>query len=192
MNEQTNKPPGLLSDTEIVADYNLVIRPFEMDVSGKSFISFGLSSYGYDIRTSRNYKVFTDVYGTVIDPKRFDSNAFVDFNDVPYCLIPPNSFALAESLEYVEIPRDIIGICCCKSTYARCGIVIPTTVLEPCWKGKITLEICNTTPLPVKVYSEEGICQVLFFRSPVECQVSYEDKDGKYQNQQGLTLPFVR
>ena len=151
-------------------------------------ISYGLSSYGYDIRLADEFKVFTNVYGSVVDPKHFRSDSFVDMKG-PFCIIPPNSFALAKTVEYFRIPRDVLTVCVGKSTYARCGLIVNVTPFEPEWEGFVTLEISNTTPLPAKVYANEGISQVLFFQSDEVCEVSYADKKGKYQGQQGLTLP---
>jgi dCTP deaminase len=153
-------------------------------------ISFGVTSYGYDVRVGRKYKVFTNVWGSTVDPKQFDPKSFVDVEG-DCCIIPPNSFALAETVEYLEIPRDILCVCVGKSTYARCGIIVNVTPLEPEWRGRITIEISNTTPLPAKIYSGEGIAQILFMRAEALCRVSYADKKGKYQDQQGLTLPVV-
>jgi len=153
-------------------------------------ISFGLSSYGYDVRIADEFKIFTNVFGAVVDPKNFDSKSFVDFKgDV--CIIPPNSFALGRTLEYFRIPRNVMTICVGKSTYARCGIITNVTPLEPGWEGHVTLEISNTTPLPAKIYANEGIAQILFFESDEQCMISYADKKGKYQSQQGVTLPKV-
>lgn len=184
---------GLLSDDEIIRslDSGLVIDPFNKEQCSKGVISYGLSTFGYDIRVGNRYKVFTNARCTIVDPKHFDDKSFIDIED-DYCLIPPNSFALAEALEYIEIPRDILGLCIGKSTYARCGIITPLTPLEPEWRGKLTIEISNTTPLPAKIYSGEGICQLLFFRSPFPVINSYQDKNGKYQDQPGLVLPIVR
>ncbi len=179
---------GALPDWQIQKD--IVIRPFAEKELRPGTISYGVSSYGYDVRVGRHFKVFTNVRCAVVDPKHFDSNSFVDVEG-DYCLIPPNSFALAETVEYLEIPRDIIAICVGKSTYARCGIIVNVTPLEPEWRGKITLEISNTTPLPAKIYANEGIAQILFLRCEGVCQTSYADKKGKYQDQKGLTLPFV-
>jgi dCTP deaminase len=179
---------GVLPDWQIQSD--IVIRPFAEEQLKAGTISYGVSSYGYDVRVGRHFKVFTNVHCAVVDPKYFDSKSFVDV-DGDYCLIPPNSFALAETVEYLEIPRDVIAICLGKSTYARCGIIVNVTPLEPEWRGKITLEISNTTPLPAKIYSNEGIAQILFLRTEEVCQTSYADKKGKYQDQKGLTLPFV-
>ena len=153
-------------------------------------ISYGLSSYGYDMRVAPEFKIFTNVLSAVVDPKHFDSKSFVEFEgDV--CIVPPNSFALARSVEYFRIPRNVLTICLGKSTYARCGIITNVTPFEPEWEGYVTLEISNTTPLPAKVYANEGICQVLFFEADDDdiCETSYKDKAGKYQGQQGVTLP---
>ena len=170
---------------------NDMIKPFEEKQVDKSLISYGLSSYGYDIRVSNEYKIFTNVNNSVVDPKNFDSKSFVDFKgDV--CIVPPNSFALARSIEYFKIPRNVLTICLGKSTYARCGIIVNVTPFEPEWEGYVTLEISNTTPLPAKIYSNEGLCQVLFFESDEECNQSYKDKKGKYQSQVGITLPKVK
>src|SRR6266849_3296508 len=168
----------------------VVIRPFADEQLKPGTISYGVSSYGYDVRVGRHFKVFTNARCAVVDPKHFDSNSFVDVEG-DSCLIPPNSFALAETVEYLEIPRDIIAICVSKSTYARCGIIVYVTPLEPEWRGRVTLEISNTTPLPAKIYANEGIAQILFLRTEAVCQTSYADKKGKYQDQKGLTLPFV-
>ena len=166
---------------------NGMIEPFEVKQVCNGKISYGLSSYGYDIRVSNEYKIFTNVNNSIVDPKNFDSNSFVDYiGDV--CIVPPNSFALARSVEYFRIPRDIITLCVGKSTYARCGIIVNVTPFEPEWEGFVTLEISNTTPLAAKIYSNEGLCQVLFFQSDEECLTSYKDKKGKYQSQTGITL----
>ena len=165
-----------------------MIEPFEDRQVRAGVISYGLSSYGYDIRVANEFKVFTNINSTVVDPKNFDARSFVDVvADV--CIIPPNSFALAKTIEYFRIPRDVLTICVGKSTYARCGLIVNVTPFEPEWEGFVTLEISNTTPLPAKVYANEGISQVLFFQSDEMCEVSYADKKGKYQAQQGLTLP---
>ena len=151
----------------------------------------GLSSYGYDIRVADNFKIFTNVNNSIVDPKNFDAKSFVDFTgDV--CIVPPNSFALAQSVEYFRIPRNVLSICLGKSTYARCGIIVNVTPFEPEWEGFVTLEISNTTPLPAKIYSNEGLCQVLFFESDEDCEVSYKDKSGKYQGQVNITLPRIK
>ncbi len=165
-----------------------MIEPFEEKQIRDSMISYGVSSYGYDMRVSNEYKIFTNVNSTVVDPKAFDASNFVEVkSDV--VLIPPNSFALARSVEYFRIPRNILAICLGKSTYARCGIICNVTPFEPEWEGHVTIEISNTTPLPAKIYSNEGICQVLFFESAEPCRVSYKDRKGKYQGQTGITLP---
>jgi dCTP deaminase len=179
---------GILPDWQIKRD--IKIEPFAEEASRPGMVSYGLSSYGYDVRVGRKFKVFTNVYGTLIDPKNFNPTAFVDIEG-DSCIIPPNSFALAETVEYFEIPRDILATCLGKSTYARCGIIVNVTPLEPEWRGQITIEISNTTPLPAKIYANEGIAQILFFRAEAPCQTSYADKKGKYQDQKGLTLPFV-
>jgi len=168
-----------------------MIEPFENSQVRDGKISFGLSSFGYDIRVSDEYKIFTNVNNSIIDPKEFDSNSFVDFKG-EVCIVPPNSFALARSVEYFKIPRDVLTICVGKSTYARCGIIVNVTPFEPEWEGYVTLEISNTTPLPAKIYSNEGLCQVLFFQSDENCRTSYKDKAGKYQKQSGITLPRMK
>ncbi len=179
---------GLLPDWQIKRDVK--IEPFADEQCRPGVISYGLSSYGYDVRVGRKFKVFTNVYGALVDPKNFATNAFVDIEG-DYCIIPPNSFALAETVETFEIPRDVLATCLGKSTYARCGIIVNVTPLEPEWRGKITIEISNTTPLPAKIYANEGIAQILFFKAEAVCEKSYSDKKGKYQDQKGLTLPFV-
>ena len=167
-----------------------MIEPFvESQVRG-SAISFGVSSYGYDIRVADEFKVFTNINNTVIDPKNFDPRSFVDVK-TDVCIVPPNSFALARTIEYFRIPRDVLTICLGKSTYARCGIIVNVTPFEPEWEGTVTLEISNTTPLPAKIYANEGIAQVLFFQSDEACEMSYKDKKGKYQAQTGVTLPKI-
>jgi dCTP deaminase len=165
-----------------------MIEPFEDRQVRAGVISYGLSSYGYDIRVADEFKVFTNINSTVVDPKNFDARSFVDVK-ADVCIIPPNSFALAKTVEYFRIPRDVLTVCVGKSTYARCGLIVNVTPFEPEWEGYVTLEISNTTPLPAKVYANEGISQVLFFQSDETCEVSYADKKGKYQRQQGLTLP---
>jgi dCTP deaminase len=165
-----------------------MIEPFEDRQIRAGVISYGLSSYGYDIRVADEFKVFTNINSTVVDPKNFDNRSFVDVK-ADLCIIPPNSFALAKTVEYFRIPRDVLTVCVGKSTYARCGLIVNVTPFEPEWEGYVTLEISNTTPLPAKVYANEGISQVLFFQSDEMCEVSYADKKGKYQRQQGLTLP---
>jgi len=161
-----------------------------VDGEGRKCISFGVSSYGYDMRVAPEFRIFTNVLSAIVDPKNFDSKSFVEFQgDV--CIVPPNSFALARSVEYFRIPRNVLTICVGKSTYARCGIITNVTPFEPEWEGYVTLEISNTTPLPAKIYANEGICQVLFFEADDDdiCETSYKDKAGKYQGQQGVTLP---
>ena len=168
-----------------------MISPFEDKQISSNKTSYGLSSYGYDMRVTDEYKIFTNINNSIIDPKRFDEDSFVNFKgDV--CIVPANSFALARSVEYFKIPRNVLTICLGKSTYARCGIIVNVTPFEPEWEGHVTLEISNTTPLPAKIYSNEGLCQVLFFESDEDCEVSYKDKKGKYQNQTGITLPKVK
>jgi dCTP deaminase len=157
---------------------------------GDAVISYGISSYGYDLRVSDEFKVFTNVFNTVVDPKHFDERSFVDMK-TDVCIVPPNSFALARSIEYFRIPRDILTICLGKSTYARCGIIVNVTPFEPEWEGTATLEISNTTPLPAKIYANEGVAQVIFFESDEVCETSYKDRGGKYQGQKGVTLPKI-
>ena len=165
-----------------------MIKPFVENNIRKDVISYGLSSYGYDIRVSDEYKIFTNINNSVIDPKKFDDKSFINFKG-DICVVPANSFALARSIEYFKIPRNVLTICLGKSTYARCGIIVNVTPFEPEWEGYVTLEISNTTPLPAKIYSNEGLCQVIFFESDENCEVSYKDKSGKYQSQTGITLP---
>src|SRR5438132_4649034 len=179
---------GVLADWQIKQD--IKIEPFAESAPRQGQVSYGVSSYGYDVRVGRRFKVFTNARCAVVDPKNFDPKSFVDI-EADSCLIPPNSFALAETVEYFEIPRDVIAICLGKSTYARCGIIVNVTPLEPEWRGKVTIEISNTTPLPAKIYANEGIAQILFFKADQVCEKSYADKKGKYQDQKGLTLPFV-
>lgn len=167
---------------------NKMIEPFEEKQVRKGQISYGVSSYGYDIRVADEYKIFTNVNSTLVDPKSFDNRNFVTVT-ADHCIIPPNSFALAKTVEYFRIPRDVLAICVGKSTYARCGLIVNVTPLEPEWEGILTLEISNTTQLPAKVYSNEGIAQLLFFQSDEPCETSYKDKSGKYMHQPGLTLP---
>ena len=167
-----------------------MIEPFVDSQVRGSAISYGVSSYGYDIRVADEFKIFTNINNTVIDPKNFDPRSFVDVkSDV--CIVPPNSFALAHTIEYFRIPRDVLTVCLGKSTYARCGIIVNVTPFEPEWEGTVTLEISNTTPLPAKIYANEGIAQVLFFQSDEPCEMSYADKKGKYQAQRGVTLPKI-
>ena len=165
-----------------------MIEPYVEKQVRDGVISYGVSSYGYDIRVSDEFKIFTNVMSTVVDPKNLDAASMVDFKG-PVCVVPPNSFALARTVEYFRVPRNVLTICVGKSTYARCGIITNVTPFEPEWEGYVTLEISNTTPLPAKIYAYEGIAQVLFFESDSPCEVSYKDKAGKYQNQSGITLP---
>ncbi len=171
-----------------MAKEHRMIEPFVDSQVRDGVISYGVSSYGYDIRVADEFKIFTNVYSAVVDPKSFDPRSMVDFKG-EVCVIPPNSFALARTVEYFRIPRDVLTICLGKSTYARCGIIVNVTPFEPEWKGFVTLEISNTTPLPAKIYANEGIAQVLFFEADEECEVSYADKKGKYQQQQNIVLP---
>jgi dCTP deaminase len=165
-----------------------MINPFSEKQVRESVISFGLSSYGYDLRVADEFKIFTNVNCTVVDPKNFDERSFVTVrSDV--CIVPPNSFALARSVEYFKIPRTVLTICVGKSTYARCGIIVNVTPFEPEWEGFVTLEISNTTPLPAKIYANEGLCQIIFFESDEICETSYADRKGKYQAQKGIVLP---
>ncbi len=165
-----------------------MIEPFVENQVREGVLSYGVSSYGYDVRVADEFKIFTNVYSTVVDPKGFDARSMVDFKgDV--CVIPPNSFALARTVEYFRIPRGVLTLCVGKSTYARCGIIVNVTPLEPEWEGYVTLEISNTTPLPAKIYANEGIAQMIFFEADEECRVSYADKKGKYQRQGGIVLP---
>ena len=183
---------SIKSDTWItrMALEHRMIEPFVGDQVREGVISYGVSSYGYDVRVGNDFKVFTNVYNTVVDPKDFDPKSFVDIR-ADVCIIPPNSFALASTIEYFRIPRDILTVCLGKSTCARCGIIVNVTPFEPEWEGTATLEISNTTPLPAKIYANEGIAQVLFFQSDEECEVSYADKKGKYLKQTDVTLPRI-
>ncbi|HEY8266594.1 MAG TPA: dCTP deaminase [Steroidobacteraceae bacterium] len=169
-----------------------MIEPFEAGqvraVDGHRIVSYGTSSYGYDVRCAPEFKIFTNINSTIIDPKNFDPKNFVDFNG-EVCIIPPNSFALARTVEYFRIPRNVMVICLGKSTYARCGIIVNVTPLEPEWEGHVTLEFSNTTPLPARIYANEGVAQFLFFESDEVCETSYKDRGGKYQGQKGVTLP---
>ena len=171
-----------------------MIEPFEAqqvkEVAGRRVVSYGTSSYGYDIRCSDEFKIFTNINSTIVDPKSFDAKSFVDFKGA-VCIIPPNSFALARTVEFFRIPRDVLTICLGKSTYARCGIIVNVTPLEPEWQGHVTLEFSNTTPLPAKIYAGEGCAQVIFLQSDEICETSYRDRGGKYQGQQGVTLPRI-
>jgi dCTP deaminase len=173
--------------TRMAREHNM-IDPFVDDQVRQGVISYGVSSYGYDVRVGDDFKVFTNVFNTVVDPKNFDPKSFVDIK-ADVCVIPPNSFALASTIEYFRIPRDVLTVCLGKSTYARCGIIVNVTPFEPEWEGHVTIEISNTTPLPAKIYANEGIAQVLFFQSDEPCARSYKDKKGKYQAQRGVTLP---
>ena len=165
-----------------------MINPFSEKQVREGVISYGLSSYGYDLRVADEFKIFTNVNSTTVDPKKFDERSFVNItSDV--CIVPPNSFALARSVEYFKIPRSILTICVGKSTYARCGIIVNVTPFEPEWEGFVTLEISNTTPLPAKIYANEGLCQIIFFESDEICETSYADRKGKYQAQKGIVLP---
>ncbi len=165
-----------------------MIEPFVETQKREGVISYGLSSYGYDARVAEDFKIFTNVDSAVVDPKNFSPSSFVDRRG-PVCIIPPNSFALAHTIEYFRIPRDILVICLGKSTYARCGIIVNVTPLEPEWEGQVTIEISNTTPLPAKIYGNEGICQFLFLQGSTPCETSYADKAGKYMRQRGVSLP---
>lgn len=188
---------AILSDNtiaEIVAKNNM-IDPFfskqqRFDDKGQKIISFGLSSYGYDARVSDEFKIFTNIDSAIVDPKDFDHQSFVD-RKTDVCIIPPNSFALARTIEYFRIPEDVLVICVGKSTYARCGIIVNVTPLEPGWEGHVTLEFSNTTPLPAKIYAGEGACQFLFLKGDKVCDVSYANRNGKYMKQQGVTLPTI-
>lgn len=173
-----------------MAQEEKMIDPFVDRQMREGVISYGVSSYGYDMRVADEFRIFTNVNSTTVDPKRFDSRSFVEFKG-EICIIPPNSFALARSVEYFRIPRNILTICVGKSTYARCGIIVNVTPFEPEWEGFVTLEISNTTPLPAKIYANEGLCQVIFFESDESCEVSYRDKKGKYQSQGGIVLPRI-
>lgn len=171
-----------------MAKEHSMIEPFAENQVRNGVISFGVSSYGYDIRVADEFKIFTNVYSAVVDPKHFDPKSMVDFKG-EICVIPPNSFALARTVEYFRIPRDVLTVCLGKSTYARCGIIVNVTPFEPEWEGYVTLEISNTTPLPARIYANEGIAQVLFFQADEVCDTSYADKKGKYQKQEAIELP---
>jgi len=175
-----------------MANNESMIEPFEFNqvknVNGQRIVSYGTSSYGYDVRCSREFKIFTNINSAIVDPKDFDDDSFVDVeSDV--CIIPPNSFALARTIEYFRIPRNVLTVCLGKSTYARCGIIVNVTPLEPEWEGHVTLEFSNTTPLPAKIYANEGVAQMLFFESDEVCDISYKDRSGKYQGQIGVVTP---
>ncbi|MCB1181581.1 MAG: dCTP deaminase [Chlamydiia bacterium] len=172
-----------------------MIDPFissqvKVNAAGEKLVSYGLSSYGYDLRISDEFKIFTNVNNSVVDPKSFTDKTFVNYQG-EFCIVPPNSFALARSIEYFRIPRNILTICLGKSTYARCGIIVNVTPFEPEWEGHVTIEISNTTPLPAKIYANEGIAQVIFFEAKNHCTTSYADRGGKYQKQMGITVPTV-
>jgi dCTP deaminase len=175
-----------------MAEGHGMIEPFEPGqvrvVNGNRIVSYGTSSYGYDVRCAAEFKIFTNINSTIVDPKDFDHGSFVDFNG-EVCIIPPNSFALARTVEYFRIPRNVLTVCLGKSTYARCGIIVNVTPLEPEWEGHVTLEFSNTTTLPAKIYANEGVAQMLFFESDEVCETSYKDRGGKYQGQKGVTLP---
>ncbi|MCX7893521.1 MAG: dCTP deaminase [Burkholderiales bacterium] len=175
-----------------MAESHGMIEPYEpgqvREADGRRIVSYGTSSYGYDIRCSDEFKIFTNINSTIVDPKAFDEKSFVDFRG-EVCIIPPSSFALARTVEYFRTPRNVLTICLGKSTYARCGIIVNVTPLEPEWEGHVTLEFSNTTPLPAKIYANEGVAQVLFIESDEVCETSYRDRGGKYQGQRGVTLP---
>jgi dCTP deaminase len=177
-----------------MAEQHKMIEPFAQsqirEANGKKLVSYGLSSYGYDLRVAEEFKVFTNVYNSIVDPKNFRPDAFVDIKGEA-CVIPPNSFALARSVEYFRIPRNVLTLCIGKSTYARCGIIVNVTPFEPEWEGFVTLEISNTTPLPAKIYAGEGLAQVLFFVADEVCETSYADRKGKYMKQMEITYPSI-
>lgn len=183
---------GICSDRwiEAQARQHDMISPFEARQNKSGVISYGLSSYGYDARVASEFKIFTNVHSTTIDPKNFSQESFIH-KETDVCIIPPNSFALGRTVEYFKIPRDVLVICLGKSTYARCGIIVNVTPLEPEWEGHVTLEFSNTTPLPAKIYANEGVCQLLFIKGEEDCRISYKDRCGKYMNQTGVTLPFI-
>jgi dCTP deaminase len=195
INRPGNSFMSIKSDKWIrrMAESTGMIEPFEpgqiKERDGQRIVSYGTSSYGYDIRCADEFKLFTNINTTIVDPKDFDANNFVDVSGKGYCIIPPNSFALARTVEYFRIPRNVLTICLGKSTYARCGIIVNVTPFEPEWEGYVTLEFSNTTPLPAKIYANEGVAQVLFFESDEVCETSYKDRGGKYQGQVGVTLP---
>ena len=172
---------------KMAAEHDM-INPFSEKQVREGVVSYGLSSYGYDLRVADEFKIFTNVNSTIVDPKKFDEKSFVTIR-TDICIVPPNSFALARSVEYFKIPRDVLTICVGKSTYARCGIIVNVTPFEPEWEGFVTLEISNTTPLPARIYANEGLCQILFFQSDEVCETSYADRKGKYQAQKGIVLP---
>jgi len=188
-----NALPGILADHQIreLSQKQDMISPFVEKQNHAGVISYGLSSYGYDARCSNEFKIFTNVDNAIVDPKAFSEKSFVD-REVDVCIIPPNSFVLTRSVEYFKIPKDVLVICLGKSTYARCGLIVNVTPLEPGWEGHVTLEISNSTPLPAKVYANEGVAQFLFFRGSSPCEVSYADRAGKYMGQKGVTLPRMK
>jgi dCTP deaminase len=175
-----------------MAESHQMIEPFEpgqvRETRGQRIVSYGTSSYGYDVRCANEFKIFTNINSTIVDPKAFDAKSFVDLT-ADVCIIPPNSFALARTVEYFRVPRNVLVVCLGKSTYARCGIIVNVTPLEPEWEGHVTLEFSNTTTLPAKIYANEGVAQMLFFESDEVCSTSYRDRGGKYQGQRGVTLP---
>lgn len=183
---------SIMPDWEITKRslFDEMISPFCSDQVREGVISYGVSSYGYDIRVADEFKIFTNVNSAILDPKNFNPESFVDIK-ADHCIVPPNSFALARTIEYLKIPRNVLTLCIGKSTYARCGIIINVTPLEPEWEGHVTIEISNTTPLPAKIYSNEGIAQILFFIANQSCDISYRDKGGKYQRQTGIVLPKI-
>lgn len=188
-----NTLPGIMPDhwiREQSVNHGM-IDPFEEKQNAEGKISYGLSSYGYDSRCSNEFKIFTNVDNAIVDPKDFSEKSFVD-RETDVCIIPPNSFVLTRSVEYFRIPKDVLVVCLGKSTYARCGLIVNVTPLEPGWEGHVTLEISNTTPLPAKVYANEGVAQFLFFKGSSECEVSYADRAGKYMKQRGVTLPRIK
>ena len=185
---------SIKSDKWIIdqSENHQLISPFEAtqirELNGEKIVSYGVSSYGYDVRCSNEFKIFTNTHSTIVDPKEFDPKSFVDVT-ADECIIPPNSFALARTVEYFKIPRSVLTLCLGKSTYARCGIIVNVTPLEPEWEGHVTLEFSNTTNLPAKIYANEGVAQMIFFESDQVCKTSYKDRGGKYQGQTGVTLP---
>lgn len=192
-NIATEHMPGIMPDHWIreMAQNHGMIEPFVEKQTAEGKISYGLSSYGYDSRCSNEFKIFTNVDNAIVDPKNFSSDSFVD-RETDVCIIPPNSFVLTRSVEYFRIPKDVLVVCLGKSTYARCGLIVNVTPLEPGWEGHVTLEISNTTPLPAKVYANEGVAQFLFFKGSSDCEVSYADRAGKYMGQKGVTLPRIK
>lgn len=176
------------------SEKNDLIKPFESsqvrEIDGEKIVSYGVSSYGYDVRCANEFKIFTNTHSSVVDPKNFDENSFIDIV-ADECIIPPNSFALARTVEYFKIPRSVLTLCLGKSTYARCGIIVNVTPLEPGWEGYVTLEFSNTTPLPAKIYANEGVAQFIFLKGNEKPEVTYADRDGKYMGQTGVTLPKV-